>query len=189
MGAVKLTFFYLCILLFSPVSLAADATLTPEQTRVINYAKHNVTESIAKLGDKIEACQKEREKAKTPDLDLKNPAIEKISKKQLSEAILYLSSRNTAFCEGDTRIRASHDAQNLAAVLREYGSKGKDGIEAANKGLLRPDISEIKNGAVFFYFPEDTKKYLNKAVGKRPFDPVQTIKENRVFPSRVSSNH
>lgn len=186
MVAVRVLVLMIFLGLATSVVWAAEEAPTHEQARVINYAKHNVALSMAELGDKIRICKEKRSKASTPDIDIGNKELRNISKKKLSRAILYLSSRNMYRCEGDSRLRASYDVQNLATVLSEYGKKETHDIKAANRGLLRPDISEMENGSVFFYLPEAAKQYLSQALGEKPFDPVKTMQANHLFPSHTA---
>lgn len=163
------------LVLSIPLSAIAEQSAQTD-AKLLSFVRHQVAVSMAELSDRIDECREKRSQSPVPTIQQDKLDI---GKEMLAKSILYLSSRNMRHCVGAARLRAAYAIHNLATVLDRLGRATE--IRAANQELLYPDLAELKNGATFFFLPANVKTYLNKNVGRKPFDPVKMMKINHIF--------
>lgn len=157
---------------------AVGSDKTDLDNPVLRFAKSDFERKMNTLSQAIRRCDKV-ELSSVRKLDLAKSGL---SKDELARMVQFVSERNFRRCEGHTRAEASYALHTYSKVLDHYGINrphlNASNLSQVNRTLFEPDIRYVQRAAEFRSLPEQTKDYLEKSLGNKPFDPVKTYQRS-----------
>ena len=154
-----------------PSVAGVEDNVTPAS---VAYAKRQIAESVVQLGERIEHCDAVADERPTPEIDESTIRSPGASRAEIIEAIGHLAVRNGFRCERRARQQLAWDLEKLSIAATDADVEVPD-IEGISRSLIYPSASEIRSEANYSVLPSSLRTRLEEAVGKKPFDPVQTI--------------
>ncbi|NOQ79575.1 MAG: hypothetical protein GQ546_09265 [Gammaproteobacteria bacterium] len=168
-------YFFLIIIssVFLSINVFAQSTPPDVNTDVINYVKRNIAISTARFGKKVKFCDEKRETEFI--LDSKYLKSINATKKDIIVGLVYLDYNNTFNCRSEAQLRFAYDIGMLASIQRGYNLDYKNTLDIASN-LIYPAIdNELEHVANYITLPLKLREYLEKSIGKKPFNLVQTV--------------
>jgi hypothetical protein len=161
-------------------SAYADSGPTDKSNAVLEYAQKQVVFRAAELGERISACDRQRESAAIPDIQYERLTGMGLTRQQAIAAISHLSARNYALCEGRAREALAFAFGTLSSLADQHGLEIEqiDGIE---NQLIYPSSREIELKIEFSKLSDEVKSLLFSTVGDRPFKLLPTLRENKLI--------
>lgn len=163
------------------ISVAATSAIAggPEisEADVLDAANKRFLGSIADLSATIESCSKTAEGRPAPVLkksQLKNLQAER---QELLVGLSHLSFHNMFQCERQARLAAAYAAGTLVQVMGEAKIDTAD-VKSVQQSMVHVPTEHIRYQLQYDQLKPDLRRYLEKTVGERPFDIIDTLEAN-----------
>lgn len=166
--------------IFLLLSTLSSAESKVTENEIIKFSQNNVTESTRKLGNRIEYCEKLKQR--TNNFLLNKSYLKKIgaNNNDVIIALTQMSIKNNFECEKNAKVELSYHLGMLASIKRQYKLNIKE-ITGVEDNLIYPSIKEVSVSVKYSKLPNKLKQYIHTVVGDKPFNLIKVLMDNHLI--------
>jgi len=168
----KLKIFVSSFILYFSMEIYANELIPPKEilgNKILEHYFLKVKQSYDDLNHKIEVCHKQEKNNSITSFNYNDINLQSIDKFKF---ILYIYTKNQDSCSKESFKNLTYEIFMFRSLLKENKIKKLVFLDNIMSSLAVPSLMEEELKTEFAYkkLPSNTKEYLEKSLGKKPFN-------------------